>query len=376
MGKYTEKNSDKHDQRIDADLQLIVQESQKIPKANMLVALVLLGGYGRGEGTPLEKDGKAMPFNDYDLIAVTRNCLPNVLKQLKFQIHKLAERLTQKIGVPIDLYLHTERTLKRAEFSLLNYELKNGHIVIWGKKDILSLMPDYIPEEMPLVEGTRLMLNRGRLLLDNKRVHALEMPSSKDEVVRFIKYIWKMHLAFGDCALMASNMYNLYYSKKRESIKKCNDSIPDKEWLINVYDQAIYFKETGDYDVYGTDNLEAIFERCRTYFYQFFLWFEGYRLVGRPFNSIDSYVDSLGKQSDVQVIKCLVLNLLYFKLKSIQPSINWLTVHPRTRLFPSLYLLLQEQVNGHAQTTLTKLLGVSSVQDATRRFYALAFRFS
>src|SRR5262249_10821142 len=47
-----------------------------------LCALVLVGGYARGEGGVVIREGKAHPYNDYDLIAVVHRRRPPLLQQL------------------------------------------------------------------------------------------------------------------------------------------------------------------------------------------------------------------------------------------------------------------------------------------------------
>ena len=66
MGKYTTRGSAKLDAHIDADLRRIAEAASPFSLAG-----VLLGGYGRGEGTPfIQPDGSQAPFNDYDLVVV------------------------------------------------------------------------------------------------------------------------------------------------------------------------------------------------------------------------------------------------------------------------------------------------------------------
>lgn len=79
VGKYSVKGSPAFDALIDRHMQRIADEVWTSSYSKHWKALVLLGGYGRGEGTPqIEKDGAERPFNDYDLIVVTDKIGPRL----------------------------------------------------------------------------------------------------------------------------------------------------------------------------------------------------------------------------------------------------------------------------------------------------------
>ncbi|MEA2068317.1 MAG: hypothetical protein U9P12_03865, partial [Verrucomicrobiota bacterium] len=223
MSKYTARGSAELDAKIDADLASITDHAWPF-----CIAGVLLGGYGRGEGTPfINPDGSLSPFNDYDLIVIV-----DVLnKEVRQKFHALEIQLTDALGLPVDLYPCLRSDLPTAEFSLLNYEMKHGHKVVWGDDAILDAMPDYPHDAIPLFEGSRLLLNRGKLLLDIKQRLANPEPLDGEERVRFIKFIHKALLAFGDCALLAADQYDISYSVKKERIPTIG-TCPHRDFVI------------------------------------------------------------------------------------------------------------------------------------------------
>ena len=157
MGKYSVKGSAAFDAHIDADMQRIADAVYASPFSKHWKALVLLGGYGRGEGSPcISPNGEELPFNDYDLIVVTDSLDPLLKRALK----TMEKDLSEKIGLPVDLYPYLASALPKCEFSLLNYEMKYGHRVIRGNQKILAAMPAYPHDAIPLSEGTRLLMNR------------------------------------------------------------------------------------------------------------------------------------------------------------------------------------------------------------------------
>ncbi|RKX35639.1 MAG: hypothetical protein DRP64_19235, partial [Verrucomicrobia bacterium] len=95
MGKYTTRGSTDLDAQIDADLRRIAKVTSPHAPSG-----VLLGGYGRGEGTPfINPDGSQSPFNDYDLVVVV-DSLNGKVRQ-KFQT--LEKQLTAELGLSVDL---------------------------------------------------------------------------------------------------------------------------------------------------------------------------------------------------------------------------------------------------------------------------------
>ena len=263
MSTYTLRGSAELDARIDADLTRIAEAA-----APHSVAGVLLGGYGRCEGTPfINPDGSQSPFNDYDLVVIVDK-LNNAVRQ-KFQT--LEKQLSAEVGLPVDLCPYQKSQLPRCEFSLLNYEMKHGHKIIWGEENILEPLPDYSTAALPLSEGARLLLNRGKLLLDIQQRLARPKPLTNEERIRFIKFIFKVRLALGDCALLAAGQYDLSYAVKKERVPNLGNC-PDRDAVIDGYLKAIELKEWGDFQTLEPFDIPAEFEATRAIFLHFLPW--------------------------------------------------------------------------------------------------------
>ena len=264
MSTYTLKGSTALDARIDSDLTRISEIVSPYALAG-----ILLGGYGRGEGTPfVNTDGSQAPFNDYDLVVVVETLSPAVRE--KFQA--MEKQLTEELGLAVDLCPYRISHLRKCEFSLLNYEMKQGHKVVWGDKKILDAMPGYPHGAIPLSEGSRLLLNRGKLLLDIQRRLALSEPLLEEERIRFIKFIFKVRLAFGDCALLAANHYDISYAVKKTEIPTIGNC-PDRDAVIDGYLKAVDLKEWGDYHALDRFDVAAEFEATRALFLWFLPWY-------------------------------------------------------------------------------------------------------
>ena len=339
MGKYSVKGSPTFDALIDRHMQRIADEVWTSSYSKHWKALILLGGYGRGEGTPLiGKNGKEMPFNDYDLVVVTDRICPLIEGALKH----LETRLTAELGLPVDLYPYLEKNLPKCEFSLLNYEMKNGHMVIRGDEKILDRMPNYPHNQIPLSEGTRLLMNRGKLLLDIKRRMAVNSPLTPQERRQFIKFIFKANLAFGDCALLMRNAYDISYTVKRERIQSLHlDGLNDAHGVISAYLRAIDFKEYGNFQPLETANIHMWLNEALRHFQDVFLWYER-RALNREFRNIKKYARAfphLGNEGSA--LKNAAHNLKTFGFGALPH----LFLHPRIRLYPAIALLLNDHTD-------------------------------
>jgi hypothetical protein len=381
VGKYSVKGSPAFDARIDADMQRIADAVYASKFSNHWKALVLLGGYGRGEGSPLiqragvrdqgsgvRESEVELPFNDYDLIVVTDSLDPLLKRALK----KLEKELSEEIGLPVDLYPYLDKALPRCEFSLLNYEMRYGHRVIRGDQKILDAMPDYPHDAIPLSEGTRLLMNRGKLLLDIKRRLARPDPLTQEEKETFLKFLFKADLAFGDCALLLRGAYDLSYVTKRSRLPEIDLSgLPDARAFVNAYSRAIDFKERVDFQTLENNNVHLRFTETVKRYEELFLWYERRRL-NRKFHTLEKYArefPNIGNEGSA--LKNAAHNLRAFGLRGLP----FLAVHPRLRLYAALPLLLTKHAD---RDEIAWLLGSNRIgfEELCQVFYALQQRFS
>ena len=325
MSMYTARGSTELDARIDADLKRIAEAVSPHSLAG-----VLIGGYGRGEGTPfINPDGSQAPFNDYDLVVVVDRLNGNIRQEF----NALEKQLTDALGLPVDLCPYRLSHLRRCEFSLLNHEMKHGHKVVWGDEDILAALPDYPHSAIPLSEGTRLLLNRGKLLLDIQQRLASPEALNEEERIRFIKFIHKAYLAFGDCALLAARQYDISYAVKRGRIPLIGNC-PGRNLVVDGYLKAIELKEWGDFLSLNDFDVVAEFEAVRNVFLRFLPWYRTHC-----------------SGHECSLLKATVLNLKWNR--------RFGTAHPRERLYEAIMNLLQDKPGMSAE-----------------RFYELQQRFS
>ncbi len=342
MGKYTLKGSQALDTTIDSHMDLVGKVFKKTPGFR---GLVLLGGYGRGEGTPLIVGGKERPFNDYDFICVGDR--KGALKQT-IAAHKKA--LEEETGVAVDLFAHTPSTLSRVGPTLFNFEMLYGHRVVQGDQELLLSMPPFALNDIPLVEASYLLLNRGALLL------LLDEGASR---IRLLNAWAKNALAFGDAVLMALGKYEISYEKKATLVAGMDEVAGLYEWSYyrQEYLKAVEFKMWADPSKYSRQEVLASLEKIKAHFSPLFLWVEAGRL-GCGFYEVEGYLKAL--QSLPLTAKDFFKQMRVLGPKAFSPSLHMSGCDPKARLFGALLLLLEEKLR---HPMLPKLLGTNGRPD-------------
>lgn len=362
MGRYSVSGSRYFDQKIDQDMQTIITAVRNLIPASELRAIILTGGYGRGEGTAYLSQGKEFPFNDYDMVVVASQNSLNLRKKL----HLLEKDLSKKVGLPVDLYLHTPRSLKRSEHSLMNTEMLHGHSVVYGDRKTLQIMPSFSVETLPLEEGSRLLLNRGKLLLDMEQRFKERKALSDEERLHFAKFLLKSRLAYGDCLFMAAKDYTISYASKSQEIGNLIETFhpPHAKEIERDFKQGVAFKNSGESSWLNSTDLKSQLARQKVIFHDFTLWFESQRMR-TSIASLEEYETLLPRKGRGPIL--LQAKALYHNYSSQIPLNCFAFVHPRLRLLLALLELLSEGA------VTNELLGDG---DTTERFYALRERFA
>ena len=131
------------------------------PHASSVRAVILGGGYGRGEGgaTP---DG--MPYNDLDFFVVMKGV--SASPALRTLLRDISAEWGAKLSLDVDFHcVDSLRALCKDADTLMIQELFAGSRVVFGDEKIFDGVPLLPFSELPWTEGARLLLNRGAGLL-------------------------------------------------------------------------------------------------------------------------------------------------------------------------------------------------------------------
>ncbi len=125
-------------------------------------ALVLVGGFSRGEGSVIHEGSNIQPLNHFDIVAVAPEA--DAVEDVK----TLESSLARASGVKgVDLFFMEPRSLRRLKFTMFNYDLKTKGYVFYGSPALLSRIPKMKVHRMPDREGRILLFTHMFRLLES-----------------------------------------------------------------------------------------------------------------------------------------------------------------------------------------------------------------
>ena len=375
-GRYTPDGDDSVEALIHQHQIWVSEAVKKALPGPELVSVVLMGGYGRGEGGFVLIDGTVAPYNDYDYFIVVQGLSRRAISQRIGMINKVAHDLEKRVGVEVDFAFLRRESLSKAPFSLMNAEMIWGHRVIMGEEDVLSIMPPMPFSGLGLAEFTRLMLNRGSLLLINQ----LDLVQSGESVDRevFVRSIRKAVLACGDARLAINESYHPSYVVKKERMLEL---FKDEPILVKGYGLAVDAKFHPDRVSFELDTLEGALKDAVVLWCDTLVRLEQKRL-GSQWSDWLSYCDSSlskgqGQEGVIGWPRHMALTVRDFGWMDLLRNPSWAVRYPRDRLVSTLPLLLTDL--GKPDKKLLHALGLldgTSWKGAAERFLKLWGRFS
>lgn len=325
--------------RLGRDISTIASEVETA-LGDHLAALVLGGGYGRGEGGVVIRDGLEYPYNDLDFTLILHTSQSDRLAALE----PIRKKWAAKLGIHVDFSRPlTPDEIGRLPRKLMWQDLLLGHQVVAGDPGLLArLAPASLREPLPIIEATHLLLNRGAgLLWAWRQIHGFERREDEDFVRR---NFFKAVLALGDALLIAHKRYQTPYRGRDTLLGGLlpHLAIPDGKRLFDLYSEALVFKFKPDSGQFRGDGRQRLADLGA-------LWWDIYRRIesmrtGQEFPTPGAYRRWAGlRQSEEHLPRLLPRNIWHNIHNSV---ISFL--YPREWLFRSLPVLLQRAPRGGA----------------------------
>lgn len=331
---YAPRASSEFNARFEAALRAL-SDDVRAALGDRLVALILGGGYGRGEGAVVHRNGIEMPYNDLDLTLVVRRGR----RRFEPKLHEIAQRYASRLGIEIDF----SRPLTLEDISawpccLMWQDLLARHVTLEGPPNLLSsLAPQTLTAPLPAIEGTRLLLNRGAGVVWSLRVaRDLEPPPDADFIRR---NYYKCALALGDALLIAHQRFASQYLGRELRLRQLMQTrtVPD---VLGLYEAALRFKFCPDDlppEATGEKEIEALARRWG----EVWLHVENHR-AGWRWTTLDQYVADRRVREPVQNAVAVWPRNLLLNLRMGRLSLTY----PREVLYPWLPRLLCPEARG------------------------------
>jgi hypothetical protein len=323
--------------------------------ARKLEAVLLGGGYGRGEGGVLRIPAGDKPYNDLEFYVCLRG--NRHLNELRFgrALHVLGEILTPQAGIEVEFKITSLRELERASVSMFSYDLLAGHRWLVGDEPLLARCSHHRdPEAIPMSEATRLLMNRcsGLLFAQEKLGRPVFTEADADFVRRNLA---KAELALGDAVLVAHRQYHWSARERHRRIERLAraDTSPWLQEVARHHAAGVAFKLHPERSTAPRDVLRAAHAPLAALARQVFLWVESRRL-GRAFTSVADYAaSSIDKCPELRGPRTFLVNARARGPRALLAANPF--CHPRQRVLHALALLLWEPMALADPATVARL---------------------
>ncbi|MEO0793791.1 MAG: hypothetical protein AAFX93_01440 [Verrucomicrobiota bacterium] len=300
-------------------------------ESTSIEALVLGGGYGRGEGGVFVDGDTPKLFNDLDYFLFTESPEDDALRK---RVKAFERTESEALSIDVEVTCVSPGNLKNAESSMMFHDLIMGHLVVVGPDDYLAKWHSKMdPKLIHKVEATRLLWNRGSGLFFARC--KLEVSGAEDFIYR---QHMKLALALGDAVLCISGQHNAFCETRKQLVAALEHPLLTDE-IRQLHATGVDFKQRPVEPPMSLD-LKGQNDRLRSLWLDVYLAVEGERL-GRSFGSADQYAKANERLfPDESPLRCLAL-ALRDRLKrgaALQPY----TDYPRGALMRALVQLNAE----------------------------------
>ncbi len=293
-------------------------------------ALLLGGGYGRGEGGIWMGEGTARLYNDLEFYLFAENVGGGLLKKW---IHEGERRL----HIEIEIKVLPAAAFERARPSMFYYDLLSACIVVAGDEAWVRSLPPLLRSSaaVPPLEAARLLVNRGMSLLRCLRWAdgGMELPAGFCDRITS-----KLKLALADAVLCSLGRYHWSCRERNRLLADVADFPPDWEKLMNWHAEGVAFKFHPHHSGQAAADWREPLGELRAAWLRTFLWVESRRL-GNGFTSARDYAKFSGR---IFPEESSASNLLRQARDLARGGrVAWTgTDHPRSAVWKSLALLL------------------------------------
>jgi hypothetical protein len=337
QARYTIDGSDALELLIRDTCQDISREIRSFIPARNLQALVLAGGYGRGEGGVLKTESGDAPYNDLEFFLFLSGSSRLHEQQYGAAIQDIEQRMTEKIGIDVEFKITSLESTASRQTTMFTYDLVHGHKVFAGPDDALRTCSHHTDAtRIPPHEATRLLMNRcSGLLFAKQRLEEISFSATDADFVA--RNIAKAQLALGDALLTINGRYHWSCLERHERLRQIpNAPIPLDE-LLSFHQSGVNFKLHPHVSTATRDQLSELYLQVTSQAWSVWRQVEEFRLKRTMRTPLD-YAATHNKCPETSPLKNALLRLRTFGISGWRSEQRFR--YPREALLNSLALLL------------------------------------
>ena len=341
MQRFTIDGSDDLEERLGQLCERVLQAVQRVIPQRRLEALVLGGGYGRGQGGVLKENGEDRPYNDLEFYIFVRGS-----RLLSERRTGPALGLSPGAGVHIEFKIESLPHWQTSPISMFSYDLVSGHRILHGNADLFSDCKHHRdPTEIPLSEATRLLFNRcSGLLLAREMLSASALSTEQSDFIG--RNLAKARLALGDALLAALGQYHWSCLERGTRVEALGDGgwrgtgdLPARLPEVQRHHRnGVQFKLHPQRILKPAAEFREEHSQLSNLAQQVWLWIENRRLAGSFDSPCEYALAAIEKCPGTNPWRNWLLNLNTFGFRGVLDRRGWR--YPRERLLNSLPLLL------------------------------------
>jgi len=242
-GRFTFDGSDQVEARTAEVVREVARRVERAIDPRDLEALVLIGGYGRGEGGVEVVDGVERPHNNLDFLLVSRR---GDGAAMRARLGESLAEVARQHGIGVDLGVVSASMLRRSPCRIMWYDMRFGHKTVLGDEAFVPSLQRFTVDRILPSDARDLLTNRGTLLVINDLLLARgALPEQDRKLV--VKHVVKAIIGYGDAWLCFAGDYHWSYVEKRARMKARRDV---DEAFRALYDEALAFRFRPAYDTW------------------------------------------------------------------------------------------------------------------------------
>lgn len=196
-------------------------------------AVVLMGGYGRGEGGVVERDGEEWPHNNFDFLIVTPRA--GGAEAAKQAADRALAPLAERLGIGMDVGAIGEPVLRSSPCRVMWYDLRFGHRPLLGDRELVGSLDRFTVDRIAPWDIRNLLVNRGTLLVINELAFERGLRNAADRTTA-MRHVVKAIIGYGDAVLFSRGGYHFSYETRQRRMRALTDVSAE---LRALYDEAM-----------------------------------------------------------------------------------------------------------------------------------------
>ena len=237
MPRYLVPDLPEVEQKILTDLDAITQKLCQTYKNNPK-GILLCGGFGRGEGSIIKKHDHFLPYNDYDLLLITKRHLQ------KRKLDLLAVQLAKQQRIRfVDLGAIREKNLSHIPLSVFAVDLQQSQL-LFGSSSFLKKIPLYSSKKISDKEQSIQLWNRLICFLElTPDSFFKQQPFSEKEQRMMVLQLSKAVIAACIVYLIDQKLYTSSYQKQQIQLLQDTTLSPNHLLIHAAYEIKLGIKD-------------------------------------------------------------------------------------------------------------------------------------